>query len=432
MLAVVAAWCFTHRAILIAGGAALACPLVLAYMVRLVRRRMPIPRDRKSRATIGYYLAGLLGTALSADTSFRFFGDKLHITGAERIGMFALIEVGLIACAYGMRANVRHADPATGKPGSPGTARVIAWVLCGFAGYAALVEAGPVEGVARIILGPVFAMVMLHQALGIEIRNSGHHKTGTWQRVISELREGLLSYVGLSDSERDAVTRRRDRAARRVVRLSITAGRKGWMQPVRLIRLERAVLAADLGNDSERQTRVVAAISAARSARQLPTLQVNSPWRDALAANATATRRAATATRTATPAANASATATANSANSARAVAPTQSANTATPDRGGEIQIVALPATGPAEKVAPVADLAQRRRITASPLPAGSGNKTAVMRQVFDEYAQAGRLNELTGAELARRAGAHSSLGRKYLGQWTAEASSRVVEGGHQ
>ncbi|MQA64166.1 MAG: DUF2637 domain-containing protein [Actinophytocola sp.] len=52
-------------------------------------------------------------------------------------------------------------------------------------------------------------------------------------------------------------------------------------------------------------------------------------------------------------------------------------------------------------------------------LPAGG--KAALMRATFDRYRAEGRLDELTGAELARSANATPSVGRRYLAQWRAE-----------
>ena len=63
----------------------------------------------------------------------------------------------MIACGYGMRANVR----AHGRPGAP---RLVAWVLCAMAGYMAWQLSGVAEGVARVVLGPVLGLVMLHLA----------------------------------------------------------------------------------------------------------------------------------------------------------------------------------------------------------------------------------------------------------------------------
>lgn len=66
---------------------------------------------------------------------------------------------------------------------------------------------------------------------------------------------------------------------------------------------------------------------------------------------------------------------------------------------------------------------------TPAPEPAGSlpaarqtaGAKEAAMRATFERYRDESRLHELTGAALARSAGAAPSLGRRYRAKWMAE-----------
>lgn len=53
--------------------------------------------------------------------------------------------------------------------------------------------------------------------------------------------------------------------------------------------------------------------------------------------------------------------------------------------------------------------------------PRREGDKATRMRATFERYRTEGRLDELTGAELARSADANPSLGRRYLKQWRAE-----------
>lgn len=59
-------------------------------------------------------------------------------------------------------------------------------------------------------------------------------------------------------------------------------------------------------------------------------------------------------------------------------------------------------------------------------LPAGG--KAARMRATFERYRDEGRLDELTGAALARSADATPSLGRRYLAQWRAELDTDTDE----
>jgi hypothetical protein len=187
--------------------------------------------------------------------------------------MFSVLELAFVACALGMRANVRHVDAATGRPGSAGAPRLVAWALCGLSGYAALVLSGPVDGIARVALGPVLSLVMLHLALGIEIRHGAGTRTGTWARVAGELRERALSRLGLADDDRDAVTRTRERAVTRAARLAL-AHRAPW----RSARLARALRAAGVAQDPELRQQLLAELAVLRSADQLATLPLNSPW----------------------------------------------------------------------------------------------------------------------------------------------------------
>lgn len=261
-------WTPTISPLLIVGAlSALAVLVVLGTLgVRFVRR-MP------SGTPWWYYAGAVGGLTVSLNTSWRFFGDRLGVTGAERVVMFSVVELALVACALGMRANVRHLDPASGRPGSPGAPRTVAWVVCGLSGYAALVLSGPVDGIARVALGPVLSLVMLHLALGIEIRHRAGTQTGTWKRVARELRERALSRLGLADDDRDAVTRTRERAVARAARLALAR-----RAPRRSARLARALRSAGVAHDPARREQLLAELAVQRSADQLATLPQFSPW----------------------------------------------------------------------------------------------------------------------------------------------------------
>lgn len=250
--------------LLIAGGVAAA--LLLAVLARWLLRRLP------DGTPWWYYLASLGGLCVSLNTSWRFFGDRLHIVGAERIVMFSVVELALVACALGMRANVRRVDPRTGRRGAAGAPRLVAWALCALAAYAALLLSGPVDGAARVLLGPVLCLVMLHMALGIEIRQSGA-RTGTWARVAGEVRERALSRLGLADDDRDAATRTRERAAGRAARLAMSP--KAFRRDARLT---RALRAAGVAHDEGMRDRLLAELAVLRHANELDTLTQESPW----------------------------------------------------------------------------------------------------------------------------------------------------------
>lgn len=251
--------------------AALVVAVVLLLL--LVRPAVRLLRRLPAGTPWFYYLASAGGLAVSLNTSWRFFGDRLGVTGAERVVMFSVVELALVACALGMRANVRRLDPVTGRTGAPGAPRSVAWVLCGLSAYAALLLSGPVDGIARVALGPLLSLVMLHLALGIEIRNRTTTRTGTWARVADELRERVLSRLGLADDDRDALTRTRERAARRIAVLALS-GRT----PLRTARLSRALRTSNVAHDDRIQRRMLAELAVLRHAGELATLALPSPW----------------------------------------------------------------------------------------------------------------------------------------------------------
>lgn len=221
---------------------------------------------QRPKGTFLFYFSAILGVAVSVDTSWRFFGTTLEITNdVERVLMFAVIEVALLACGVAMRANVR-------RYGNPGKARFTAWLLCGFAAYAALLLSGPLEGVARVLLGPVLALWMLHHALGIEVKNTGHEKTGTVARVGRELRERMLSRLGLGDDDRDAIVRTRERHARKAARLSVRTGRLSRARTTRSLRL------ACVGTDDRSRAVLLAELAVVQHANRLGEMDTVPPW----------------------------------------------------------------------------------------------------------------------------------------------------------
>jgi hypothetical protein len=224
----------------------------------------------RPRGTAGFYLVAIAATAVSVNTSWRFFADVLGISNVtERAGMFAVLELALLACGIAMRAGVRRPN------GTPGPARVLAWVLCALAAYMAVILSGPVEGFARVSLGPALALVSLHLALGIEVRAShSDHRVGKLAQILRELRERLLSRLGLADDRRDALERIRDRAAERAARLA-TAG-KGT--PGRKRRLARAIRVSGVATDPARRDRMLALIAAVQHLDELRDVQYPSPW----------------------------------------------------------------------------------------------------------------------------------------------------------
>jgi hypothetical protein len=252
----------------------LAEPHATAHRATETRRDLPQPSEVHQPAAPaqpvgakGFYAVALLSIGVSVDTSWRFFALRLGITDAvERVVLFSVMESALVACGWAMRAGVR-------RDGRPGPARLVAWALTAFAAFAAISLSGPVAGAARVLLGPVLGLVMLHLALGIEIR-AARRRTTTWARVGRELRERLLSLLGLGDDHRDALARTRDRAALRAAKLALASR---WT-PFRTSRLRKALHASHVAHDPAQRDRMLRELGVLQHARKLAETTQPSPW----------------------------------------------------------------------------------------------------------------------------------------------------------
>ncbi|MGW2261430.1 hypothetical protein ACWCXE_27050 [Streptomyces sp. NPDC001780] len=227
-------------------------------------------------------LGALVCTAYSGDTSWNFARDHLGMTDTtERLVMFAAGEVALLACAVMARANKRATATATadGGTGSPGTPGVLVWVITGVQVIPAYSESGIVGGTVRAVIGPVMAGLLWHLAMGLEIRvgRPGALSTGLPALIAREARERLLSYLGLARRDRTAEQISRDRATARAVRLASRSWRGPWARR----RLAAAVARSGAATDEAQRERLMAELAARRSADDLATVEIASPWQPA-------------------------------------------------------------------------------------------------------------------------------------------------------
>lgn len=215
------------------------------------------------------YAVAIVALSVSLNTSWRFFERVLGIplAGGQRFIMFGVAELALIVCGAGMAVSVR-------RHGNPGPFRLVVWFMCAATAYMAWAEASPAEAVGRILLGPALSTLMLHLGLGLELRLRRPTATGTLDRLWTEVRERSLSRLGLSDDQRDAAQRTRDRKALKAAALS-RPRRLPWSREARL---ERAVLAAGIADDKHLRDRMLARIAAAHHAHKLTDFAPRAPW----------------------------------------------------------------------------------------------------------------------------------------------------------
>lgn len=253
-----------------------AAVLVLAALVWLVRASRKAAR-RAPAAVLVASLAAIACTAYSADTSWRFAEHSLGmVSAAERAAMFAAAELALFSCALMARQNLR----TQGAPGTPG---ILVWVITGVQVIPAYSESGFVGGTVRAVVGPVLAALLWHLAMGIELRHAkpGADSGSLPALLARELRERLLSRLGLAVRDRSAEQITRDRATVKAVALAaklaeMKPGARGRARVAR--RLSVAVGKAQAGASEEQRTKLLDLLAARRHAASLATITLASPW----------------------------------------------------------------------------------------------------------------------------------------------------------
>ncbi|MBB5939474.1 hypothetical protein [Streptomyces zagrosensis] len=271
------------NAITIALAALLAACTVL-LVSWLIYRRAPRNHATRQPGTPAVRVAALAAvgcTAYSADTSWRFAADYLDMSGTtERTAMFAAAELALFATALLARQNLHGPKQAPGLPG------ILTWVITAVQVIPAYAESGVVGGTVRAFVGPVMAALLWHQAMGIELRirtpEAASHSV--LARVGREVRERILSRLGIAERDRDAAQITRDRATLRAVALATHLAertqkqRVSWRGRRTARQLSRAVAQASVGIDQRQREVLLHQLAVRRHATALATIELPSPW----------------------------------------------------------------------------------------------------------------------------------------------------------
>ncbi|MFJ6293220.1 hypothetical protein ACIQJX_07650 [Streptomyces griseoviridis] len=286
-MSTVLAWLQAHA--LEAACVALAVVLILPAVIGWARARRE-EAGRTPAAVVVAAVGALACTAYSGDTSWRFAEHHLGMTSVEeRAALFLAAELALFACALMARQNLR----TTGAPGTPG---VLVWFITGVQVIPAYSESGVVGGTVRAVVGPVLAALLWHLAMGIELRHSsGGDSNSLPALLVRELRERLLSRLGLAVRDRSAAQITRDRATVRAVDLAarlaaMSPGQRGRARVER--RLSIAVGKALAGADDQQRATLLDLLAARRNSASLATINLPSPFEPPAAVEPAAERPA--------------------------------------------------------------------------------------------------------------------------------------------
>jgi hypothetical protein len=268
-------WAQAHPTAVV--GTAVTLLVTVTLAARAVRKTTTRPPAAVLVAAIG----ALVCTAYSGDTSWGFARDRLGMTAVEeRSVMFLAAELALFSCALMARQNLR----TTGAPGTPG---LLVWFITAVQVIPAYAESGIVGGTVRAVVGPVMAALLWHLAMGIELRQA---KPGTGSGSLPallarELRERLLSRLGLAVRDRSAEQISRDRWTVKAVGLAAKLADtppEGRGRARLSRRLSVAVGKAQAGASVEQRAKLLDLLAARRHAASLATIDLASPWEDAV------------------------------------------------------------------------------------------------------------------------------------------------------
>ncbi|MFF5476704.1 hypothetical protein ACFY5C_04990 [Streptomyces sp. NPDC012935] len=277
-------WPTWETAPLILTALALVATGALATYLALRGRNGSSGRWQEQRGAFALRFAAVAATVCtiySADTSWRFAAHHLGMYGtAERIVMFAAGELALLSTALMARANL-HSDKRA--PGMPG---VIVWAITAVQILPAYAESGLLGGTVRAVLGPVLAAVLWHLALGIELRQriAKAASDSLAARIGREVRERLLSRLGIADRSRGAQEIARERACTKAAALAArlhakpTAYRTTRRGQLAMRRLSDALDRAQVATDPQQRERLLARFAARRNAAELLDADLAFSW----------------------------------------------------------------------------------------------------------------------------------------------------------
>lgn len=277
-------WAAGHLVLAIGGPIATGfLLLVLFAMARLTIRSVRLA-NKPSIDNVATVVASLMCLSMSLDTSWEFTRKGLHIHNFYvRLLVVAFYEVTLIAFALLERAERIEAAkpvPEGQKRKEPsGVPGLMVKLLAGIGMVPAFTIGGVVGGLWRFA-AVLIGLVLFHTMVGNQIRlRGGIAKDGTIAKVVREIRERLLSRLGLGDESRTAVEIRKDRAVVRAATLALTYkpdakfGRRRHLN-----RLRKALRVSGVASDLGRRRRLLDELAVGKFAAKLSEQELSIPW----------------------------------------------------------------------------------------------------------------------------------------------------------
>jgi hypothetical protein len=272
---------------------AVAAAVVVLVAVVLLARAIRDQFSKHQAEDVLTLVAASVATTVVMNGMWRFAGNVLHFSGAERVTMFAFLELAMLTEAFRARRNIRESAAraaqareagARPEPVTAGVDGAAVWALSALSAVLSALDASSAaEAVARLA-SPLVAAWLWERGLSLyrrRLTGGGVHWVFTVERVLVRL--GLAEPSGRAVSEIAAHRRLTllARAAKRARALKASEA-AGWRQRRAGRRLdaamERAVEHAGLASDPGRQDALMAQMGALYAAAGLADLRPAAPW----------------------------------------------------------------------------------------------------------------------------------------------------------
>lgn len=272
-----------HLPSLIVLVVALVCVAALPFAIKQARKSAAKRRKVSLAVALGF-IAAAGCTMYSGRASWVFAEKNLHITDTtERISLFAVGEIVLLALIFMARQNLN------GKDATPGIYGLLAKVVVGVQILPAyMVSDDVISGTVVAFFGPVMAMIMWHLMLDIELKHKKPdvESMSMWAQIGRELRTRVFAYMGLARRERTALEIIQDRYLNKAVDYERSIELLGdftwkWLERKVRVRLERkldAAIAKGIAGDPQRRTDYLNKLNERRGTQHLRTLKMYDSW----------------------------------------------------------------------------------------------------------------------------------------------------------
>lgn len=185
-----------------------------AVVLLVAVARLAKAARRAGDARVVQVVALLVTMSYSGLTSWQWATTRLHAPVWERGIVFAAFEVVMLAFAVASREN-RLRD---GRSGWQHGATMFFAALMSL--MALQVAGSPLVAAVRFGGGPLAALLLFHSLLGLELRHQGTERENLIRSALRELRERIVSRLGIGRRGADSAEIARNRAADKAVKLA--------------------------------------------------------------------------------------------------------------------------------------------------------------------------------------------------------------------